>query len=90
MNNKLGIQNYKIVGQIGRLSAPRKIESLEFLLILDEYEIIIEKEYFEKVSNCDLEEYQKCEFRNPTIFVEAARAGSLCSQICLNYFNIKY
>ena len=83
MIQKLRIKNYKIIRHLGKLTAPRQNK---FLLILDEFEILVESNQ----ANCNLKEYQKCEFQDPSIFVETARTGSLCTQICLNYFNIKY
>jgi hypothetical protein len=83
MRDKLRQRNYKIIRHLGKLTAPRRDS---FLLILDEYEIEVEDTIF----ICNPLEYQKCQFQKPETLIPAANQGSLCSQICLNYFNFKY
>jgi hypothetical protein len=83
MKDKLRQRNYRIVRHLGKLTAPRRDS---FVLVLDEYEIEVK----DRIFICNPLEYQKCQFSTPDILTQAAFQGSLCSQICLNYFDLKY
>jgi hypothetical protein len=83
MNQKLNIIQYRIISHLGKLTAPRRDS---FVLIMDEYLVEIDENSVTPGQNY----YQSSHFANPEILIPAANQGSLCSQICLNYFNIKY